>query len=186
MALLSRFHVALISVGCGLLVCSGIARAREQATEADVKAAFLYNFTRYIEWPPAAFYGPADPFRICVASDAEFRRRVQSLIAGETAHGRPLELIVPGRSDLQRCHILFVGRTEAARVGVMLAATSDRPVLTVGETPGFLEKGGAVLFDVENHRVRFDINPGAATRVGLTVSSKLLRVARHVREGSAP
>ena len=185
MAFLSRSPVALISVLCGLLVCSGDARAHEQPTEADVKAAFLYNFTKYIDWPPVAFQGPAEPFRICVASDAEFTKSVQSLITGETARGRPLELTVPRLADLPRCHILFVGRREAARVGAMLAATSGRPVLTVGETQGFLEKGGAVLFDVEYHRVRFDINLDAATRAGLTVSSKLVRVARNVREGSA-
>ena len=182
MALLSRLQIALSAVACGLLVCSGAAHAWKQATESDVKAAFLYNFTKYIDWPSAAFEDAADSFRICVASDAEFRGSVAGIVAGETARGRPLELIAP-RSDLNRCHILFIGRNEAARVGAMLGAIADRPILTVGETPGFLEKGGAVLFEVEDHRVRFDINLEAATRVGLTVSSKLVRVARHVREG---
>lgn len=183
MAILSRAPVALMSVLCGLMLCPGPAYGGEQAREADVKAAFLYNFTKYINWPPGAFEGTSDPFRICVVSDQQFTRSVGTLVAGETAHGRPLEVTVPRRSDLRRCHILFVGRNEAERAVGMLAATSGRAVLTVGETPGFLDQGGAVLFEVENNRVRFDINLGAATRAGLTVSSKLVRVARHVREG---
>jgi YfiR/HmsC-like len=181
MAFLSRRGLALIPV-LWMLVWSVPAPAAGQATEADVKAAFLYNFTKYIDWPPEAFQSPEDPFRLCVVSNPEFTQGVRNLIAGETARGRPLELTVPGAADLPHCHILFVGLRESSRAAALVAATSGRPVLTVGESAGFLEHGGTVLFEVENHRVRFDINLSAASRAGLVVSSKLVRVARTIYE----
>lgn len=183
MAVLTRVLIGVIPVLLGLSLRPGVAGAR-QASEADIKAAFLYNFTKYIEWPPAAFAGASDPFRVCVLADETFTRSVSNFIADETVQGRKIQLIAPRVPDLARCHILFVGQEAGARARAVLAATSGRPVLTVGETPGFLEQGGVVLFHVEDQRVRFDLHLQAASRAGLTVSSKLVRVARYVHDGS--
>ena len=155
----------------------------QQTLEDEVKAAFLYNFTKYVDWPTAAFSGQSDPFRLCVLSDSEFAQAVQSIVVGETARGRALQLVRPDSAAWPTCHILFVGQSHAERAGAILSAVSGRPILTVGETPKFLDQGGAVLFVVEQNRVRFDIDLRSAGRAGLTVSSKLLRVARRVREG---
>ena len=182
MALLSRCAVAVGLVLCALLMRALVPALRAQASEADVKAAFLYNFTKYIEWPAEAFHGPSEPFRMCVLADEEFTRSAAAIIEGEQVLGRPLLLVVPRRADLPRCQILFIGRREAPRTGSLLAAVAGHPVLTVGEIAGFLDQGGIVVFDVADNRVRFDLDLAAALRCGLTVSSKLVRVARHVRE----
>ena len=184
MAVLKPHVVAFVLVLCWMAPHPAAAASRAQASESDVKAAFLYHFTKYIEWPPAAFHGPSDPFRMCVLADEEFIRSVAAIVEGESVLSRPLLLVVPRRADLPRCHILFIGRQEAARAVALLAAVAGQPVLTVGETPEFLDQGGIVNFDVDNHRVRFDLHLESAFRCGLTVSSKLVRVARQVREGS--
>ncbi len=160
----------------------GAAGGRTQATEADIKAAFLYNFTKYVEWPAGAFAHASDPFRVCVLAGEDFTRTVSTFMSGENVQGRPIRTLVPRTSDLPQCHLLFVGAEAATRERAVLAATATRPVLTVGETPQFLDEGGIVRFHLENQRVRFDIHLQAAGRAGLTVSSKLVRVARLVRE----
>lgn len=184
MALLTRVLVAAVSMLLASMARPDPAAARVQASEADVKAAFLYNFTKYIEWPSGAFANATDPFRVCVLADEDFTRTVETFMTGEAVQTRQVRVIVPRLSDLPRCHILFVGRQAAGRERSALAATAGRPVLTVGETPQFLEQGGVVLFHVEDRRVRFDLHLEAASQAGLAVSSKLVRVAHHVREGS--
>jgi len=184
MAVLIRVVLLVLPAIAWPLAGPAIAGMREQATERDIKAAFLYNFTRYIEWPPEAFAGASEPFRLCVIADEDFTRRAASFVTGEQVHGRPIEFVVPPASALARCHILFVGRQAGARLSALLAVTAGRPVLTVGETPDFIDRGGMVLFEVDQGRVRFDIHLGAASRAKLVVSSKLVRVARRVREST--
>jgi hypothetical protein len=157
------------------------APAFAQATlENDVKATFLYNFTKFIEWPPSP--GSADaPFRLCVLADPEFTRAVDRTIAGESVDSRPLERIEPTSvDDVRKCAILYVGPTHLARAARLLVAARQLPVLTVGDGSHFLEQGGAIGFILENNRVRFDISNTAVQRSGLKASSKLLRVARSV------
>lgn len=155
---------------------------RTHTLEGDVKAAFLYNFTKFIDWPASAFHNESDVFRVCVLADADFVKKVARTLEGETARGRPLQLVTPEAGRVAECHVLFIGRTESWRTGRILPLTAGKPVLTVGETPKFLEQGGAVNFMVEDDRVRFDVDLATAQRAGLIVSSKLLRVARTVRE----
>ena len=91
-----------------------------------------------------------------------------------------MQRMTPSPSELTRCHVLYIGTPAAAAAERLLASVERAPVLTVGETPAFAMLGGAISFVVVNDRVRFDINLGAAERGGLTISSKLLRVARHI------
>lgn len=158
------------------------ARANQTTLENDVKAAFLYNFTKFVEWPsPPA----ADPFRLCVLADPEFTRAVDSTIAEESVDGRRLLRVEPQSVDEVRgCAILYVGRGYRDRGARLLAAARDLPVLTVGEGSQFVEHGGAIGFVLENNRVRFDVGSRAVQRSGLKVSSKLLRVARSVKVGA--
>ncbi len=159
------------------------AAAAQETLENDIKAAFLYNFTKYIEWPAAAVRA-GDPFRLCVLADAQFTRTLDQVIAGETVDGRPLARTEPHSvADARLCAILYVGHGHAQRGAPLVAAVRQLPVLTVGDSPRFVEEGGAIAFVLENNRVRFDISPAIAQRAGLLVSSKLLRVARFVVEG---
>lgn len=166
------------ALAAALLLC---ARPAAQTIENDVKAAFLLNFTKFVEWPPSAFQSATEPLRVCVLADAAFTRIVDEIIAGETVRGRPLERITPATSELPRCHVLYFGRTESSRAERLLSGMGAVPVLTVGESPQFLDDGGAIAFALANDRVRFDVNLRAADRARLTISSKLLRLARHVR-----
>lgn len=158
------------------------ARAQGESIEDEVKAAFLYNFTKYIDWPAAAFQDASDPFRMCVAASPKFYRTVETLLAGETARGRPIQLVAPEPSTLHRCHILYTGAQEGSRFDASLLALSRRPILTVGESQQMFDRGGAILLVLDDSRVRFDVDVRAIEKAGLTVSAKLLRVARNVRE----
>ncbi len=156
--------------------------AAAQTRENDVKAAFLYNFTKFIEWPAL----PADsgPFRICVLGDPVFARAVDRIIEGEAVQGHSMTRVEPqGPEDARACRILYIGRDERARGLRLAAALRTAPVLVVGDGDQIAVDGGAIGFVVENNRVRFDINLAAIQRAGLTISSKLLRIARRVNVG---
>jgi hypothetical protein len=147
--------------------------------EDDVKAAFLYNFAKYVAWPDSAF--PARAFHVCVVADEVFLKSLDDIIAGETIDGRSVTRQIPATPEAARaCHILFLASGDADRVAQLLAAVKDTPVLTVGDTADFLARGGVVTFVRDGERIRFDVNMTAALRAGLTISSRLLRVARRV------
>jgi hypothetical protein len=181
---IGRRHLATAAIVALTTSWSVPARANQTTNENDVKAAFLYNFTKFIEWPPPPAPA-ADPFRLCVLADAEFTRAVDSTIADESVDGRRLLRVAPQSVDEVRgCAILYVGRGYLDRGERLLAAARDLPVLTVGEGSQFVEHGGAIGFVLENNRVRFDVSSRAVQRSGLKVSSKLLRVARSVQGGA--
>ena len=156
--------------------------AAQTSLENDVKAAFLYNFTKFVEWPPAP--PSAEPFRLCVLADPDFMRAVDRTIADESVDGRRLVRVEPQSvEEVRTCAMLYVGRRQLDRGGRLLVAARDLPVLTVGEGPRFVQQGGAIGFVLEDNRVRFDISASAVQRSGLKVSSKLLRIARSVEGG---
>lgn len=152
--------------------------------EDDVKAAYLFNFTKFVHWPTSAFTGQTDPLNICVAGDTAVVRAVERIVSGEYVGGRPIRAITQLPDVPGGCHVLFVGRGASERAARLMGAATSSPMLTVGESPRFLQQGGMIAFIVEHRRVRFDISMPAAERAGLKLSSKLLRVARRVDEGS--
>lgn len=169
------------------LVCPAAAQTPgpSPTLEDEIKAAYLHNFTTFVEWPPLAFASTSAPLVMCLAADATFARALERIIAGETIGRRPLRLVVLETDNVARCHVLFVGRGGRDRTSRLIAAADKVPVLTVSDAPRFLQQGGMILFVLDNGRVRFDVNLGAAERAGLKVSSKLLRVARRVSESGA-
>ncbi len=151
------------------------------AGEYDVKAAFLYNFAKFVDWPSTAFPEPNSTFRICVLGKDPFGGSLQSAVGGEEIAGHKLTVV---RTDSlpkpAGCQILFVSRSERDQLPQVLAAVKDAPVLTVADTQGFLEQGGIINFLIEGSKVRFEINNEAANRAGIKISSKLLQLARRV------
>jgi hypothetical protein len=167
------------SLGAPSGTTSRPAKVTPQVSEIDVKAAFLFNFTRFVEWPNAA--ATSAPFRLCVVADRTTTAVIQKTMEGESVNGRPSQTTVPATpEDARVCQILFVGRSETGRLAPLLAAVRDRPVLTVSDAARFTTRGGMIGFVLEDDRVRFDVNLAAAKRSGLQISSRLLRVARNV------
>lgn len=176
-----RSGLVLLAVAAAL--AAGPVSAR-QAAEHEVRAAFVYNFTKFIDWPAAGL--PADGFRICVIGDEPFKRALAAMVAGESVQGHPVSVADPATpSDVARCQILYVGRQQAERGRRALAASAGRQVLTIGDGPRFLQDGGAIRFLVEDDRVRFDVNLPAVQRAGVTLTSTVLRVARRVEKSGA-
>jgi hypothetical protein len=155
----------------------------EPAPEYDVKAAFLYNFAKFVEWPGDAFPGPASPIVFFVFGPDPFGDALKSL-KGKTANGRPIVIRYAATlGELERCHLLFVSASERANLPKILQATKDWNVLTVGDVDGFARDGGIINMVKEESRVGIEINLEAAQRSRLIISSKLLALAKILKPG---
>lgn len=152
------------------------------AQEYDLKAAFLFNFARFVEWPTDAFAAATTPIIIGVLGEDPFGPSLDVLVGGETIRNRPL-LIRRYRSveQIEACHILFISSSEASRLDHIAKALGRRSILTVGETKDFAARIGIVGFELAQRRLRLRINLAAATDARLTISSQLLRQAQIVR-----
>lgn len=164
-----------------MLSATIIVAQRSVSTEYQNKAAFLSQFPNFIEWPEGAFSGAKSPFAICVFGEFSFGTTLAQATRNEMFHGRRLEVRwVRKIPEVRACQILFVSRSETTRYAQVLAAVANAQVLTVGETADFLNAGGAVCFLFEKETLRFEINLATASGAGLTVSSRLLSLARRV------
>lgn len=152
-------------------------------SESQVKAAFLLNFAKFVEWPSGSFSDSSSPIVIGVIGDGESADEIDRAVRGKTIEGRRLTARrLGGGDDLSGCHILFISAAEKRRVARILDRSKDLPAVTVGETDGFVEVGGVIGFVVEDNRVGFEINVAAARRKHVKISSQLLRLARNVKE----
>ncbi len=172
------------AVTCVLLAACLSAQAQAPApTEYQVKAAFLYNFGKFVEWPPGTLADSS--FAICVLGDDPFGPALDQVIEGKSVHGKKLVAHRLGRiEEAGKCHVLFVSSSENGRLSQVLTSLRGRRVLTVGDTEGFAHRGGIINFRLVENKVRFEINLDAAERAGLTVSSQLLKLATVIRESS--
>jgi hypothetical protein len=175
------FLTRLLAAALLLAALPRVVTAQEAVPlEYSVKAAFLYNFTKFVEWPASAFEQRGS-VRLCVLGENPFGKSLQSVIEGEQVQGRPITLMrIDSLDDPRLCHILFLSQSETERFPAVLAVVQGAPVLTVGEAPGILEKGVGVNFVLEEGKVRFEINQTAVEGNGLKMSSKLLRLAKRV------
>lgn len=163
------------------------AAAQEPVGEYQVKAAFLYQFLKFVEWPEAVLGDPEAPITLCVAGRDPFGPALDETVRGRTAQGRScLIRRMAGGDDPDGCHLLFVASGEDSRIAETLRRVAKRPVLTVGESDRFEQAGGTIRFVLEEDRVRFVINAAAARRAGLRLSARLLSVARSVTGHSGP
>jgi len=177
-----RISVRMAVLLCAVLLLSGVprpARTQSSANEYQVKAAFLFHFAQFVEWPDG------DPsLSVCIFSDEPYRQEFQSTIEGKLAGSRVLHVrLLSQPQDAQRCDILFLSRDEARRQAAVFKDLRGLPVLTVGETGNFLSDGGMIRFHLEKGKIRFDINLGAADSAHLKISSQLLLLATSVTRG---
>lgn len=173
-----RWLAGLLLVAVGTATPAGFASQKERTerpSRDEVEAAYLYNFGKFVRWPAAAARGPLE---ICVAAPDSLRQALSSLTGGEQIDGRPLAVkAVSGPGEIGGCSILFIGSTEPGRMDAYLAAAKGKAILTVGDVPDFLVRGGAIQFVLLQDHVRFSVNLDAASRGGLGLSSELLKVA---------
>jgi hypothetical protein len=155
------------------------ARVASCSGEYDVKAAFLYNFAKFVEWPADSFPSPDAPFSICVLGADPFGQVLDDVARGERIQGRPLVVRrLKGWDDAESCQILFVSTSVREDFDQLLGGHTFRRTLTVGEVPQFLAAGGHISFFLEGTSVRFAVNADNVARTDLQISSKLMRVAR--------
>lgn len=171
-----------LAFGLGLLPPAP-AGAQAGGTEYQIKAAFLFNFAQFVEWPEAAFESPDAPLVIGILGDDPFGAALDGIVRGEKVGGHPLVVHRFAPGEPIDCHILFVVRSERGHLPQVLAGVKSRSVLTVGETEGFAEGGGMIGFVTDRDRIRLAVNLAASDEGGLKLSSKLLRAARIVTPG---
>ncbi len=155
----------------------------EPSGEYQLKAAFLFNFAKFIDWPPTSFASPQSPFVLCILGVDPFGHALDEVLKGKTVEGRPVSIErLKSIAQVRQCHMVFVGQSESFHLAEIIQALHGSCVLLVGEADGFAAAGGTIQFALEDNHVRFLINPDAAARAGLRVSSKLLSLARVVHD----
>lgn len=152
-----------------------------RSLEYQVKAAYLLNFTRYVDWPPDSSGAPGGPMTICVLGRDPFGSVLDATVQGKVTHGRPL-LVRRIRSprNASTCHLVFVSRETWQDQRELLERLSTKGLLTVGETDEFAQEGGVIGFVIQDETVRFVVNAEARDRAGLRISSRMLSLAAAV------
>lgn len=160
-----------------LLLCFADSACAQSEIELKVKAAFLYNFAKFTQWPTAKL-AAADPLVIGCFAEPEFFEVLESTVASKMLGARHIVVKrVSGVEDLRACHILFVSRGREDAAAPLISRAKEMQVLTVGDGDNFLGRGGMIGFVPSNGSVRFAINSQQAQSAGLTLSSKLLGLA---------
>lgn len=157
--------------------------AADESLESAVKAAFLFKFGAYVEWPATAFISPTSPMHLCVMGGGDaFIATLEKVVGTEHINGRTV--VVRSLKTVERdsgCHIIYIGVAEAQRSAQAIEATRGSNVLTVSDAGGSRSGAGIIDFVIVNNRVRFDIDDEAAAQNGLVISSKLLSLALNVK-----
>lgn len=157
------------------------------AREYSLKASFIYNFTKFIEWPTEAMPEGTTSIRLCIIGTDQFGKEIDRL-KDKTTKGRSFTIIrikqLPDSEQLGLCHIVFIGLSENGNVPEILKLLDNSSTLTISDSIGMAEKGVMINFFVERKKVRFEINLGAAKRAGLRINSRLLRLGRKVIDGN--
>lgn len=169
-------------VVCSCLLMGRVARAQlPLSREYQIKAAFLFNFVKFVEWRDDALAPPTEPIEICVLGEDPFGAALDS-IQGKAVKGRNVQVRrLASAEGLRQCHVAFISSSERERLPEVLKSLESANVLTVGDFESFSQSGGVINFVTERNKVRFEINVTAAERAGLRISSKLLNLAKVVR-----
>jgi len=166
-----------VRLTAALSLSLAVAQPSRPVTQADLEAVYLYNFGKFVNWPPDASSNTA-PFSICTLGSEEFQGPLDSVTSNATLQGR--KIVVRHLSSIAAadgCHILYLAEPDSTRLSKDLAAVRTKPILTVSDSPDFLDHGGIIQFVMQDKRVRFAVNLQSANQAHLTVSSELLKVA---------
>jgi hypothetical protein len=177
----------LVIVCCVFLSPPSALSLEQQTLEYPVKLAFLYNFTKFIEWPADAYNDPAAPLTICIVGSDPFSPDLEDQLRTRAVESHPIAVRTVRPDDtLNQCHIVFVPVTERGQVPRIVSGLKGSSALTVGESQGFDQMGGIINFTVRENKFHFEVNPLAAERARLTISSKLLAIATIVKDQDEP
>jgi hypothetical protein len=180
---LQRMTTIALMMGVALALLPG--NAQPQAPEYQVKAAFLFNFAKFVEWPEEALSNE-EAFVIGIVGQDPFGHFIDEAVAGKTVREKRITVKRFSRiEDASGSHILFISDSETEHVSRIVKLFSRAPILTVSDIDRFAERGGMVELETKQNRVRFAINVAAVERTGLKPSSQLLKLARIVPEGGA-
>jgi hypothetical protein len=179
-----RRRLLAMLVAAGLTAVAPLRAQPRAAGEYEIKAAFLYNFARYVEWPPETLPAAGEAFVVTVLGEDPFGDALDAIIRDRTIRDRRLAVRRVARvEDVGDSQILFISRSESEDLPRILQRLEAAPILTVGETAQFAERGGMIRFRREGERIAFDINVASTERAGLRISSQLLKLARIVGPG---
>ena len=182
--MLKKLAIAALTIG--LILSHDRAAGAAAYGEYEVKAAFLLNFARLVQWPTTAFHDSEEPILLGVLGQDPFDGALQSLVEGRKAGPRTIRVKrITHVRDIATCHIVFASVPEAAPLAEILAAARAASVLLVGDGQDFARKGGSINFYSDEGKVRFAINRRAAEDAGLKISSRMLRLAKLVPEDSS-
>ncbi len=168
---------------CLISVCADSAQT-SPSSEYQVKAAFLYHFSQFVEWPEGTFKHTGSPLVYCTIGEDPFHGALDASLSGKTLGARPLHVSHFQQSqDFRACQIVFIGAGDKKLVASMLSSLKGAPILTVGDSEHFVEDGGMIGFLLEENKIRFEINMEAAEHAKLKLSSRLLALAKRVIGG---
>jgi hypothetical protein len=168
-------------VAIGLLVVLPERQAWANDLEAKVKAAYIFNFTKFIDWPGDDTAPAGEPIRVCIVGSDPIRTILGEL-SNREVKGRPLKIVrIKDLSAIPPCHLLFISRSEVQQLPLILQRLQGTHVLTVSDIPQFGQRGGMISFFTEKERVKIEVNQRTIRQSGLKVSAKLLEIARVVQ-----
>ena len=179
---IARCPWLVVVIASGLLGVPGLHAQHSKPTDFQVKAAYLYNFGRFIEWPANVAPAKTGSFNICVLGEDPFGPALDATLGGETIGSQKVAARrISSPRESGDCRILFISSTEANRLNKIIESVDKTAVLTVSDAPQFSQHGGMIQFVLEGNRIRFEVNLSATQRAGLTLSSELLKVATAIR-----
>lgn len=181
-------QLRLIIAGLMLLgIGSFQAQAQDPSGSSEylIKAGFIYNFAKLVEWPTTAFAQTDSPIVIGIFGVDPFGATLDRVLDGKKINGRGFVVRrLKSVSDVKDCHVVFVSSSETAHYEKAIQSVKGMPVLTIGEGPGFAQRGGVINLTLEDNKVRFEVNVGAARQADLTISSRLLALAKIIQPES--
>ncbi len=190
MGFLTKYFLIIIVYGICLIASSvlsgGVGKAYadpRSEREYRIKAAFLYNFTKFVEWPADRFVDDSTPIMLCVIGKDPFGATLEDTVTGKTVKGRHLYIRrIDNVDDLDACHVLFVGSSEPERLRQIVASSHGANVLTVGDMDDFFEFGGVISLIKRANKIQFEINLAAAKQARLKLDLKLVTLASSVKK----
>jgi len=171
-----------VAAACAFLAIPVLHAQNPRPTDYQVKATYLYNFGRFVEWPGKVAAAQSGPFAVCVLGQDPFGPSLDATLAGETIGGKTVVAKrISSAEESGDCQILFLSLTDDSRLNKIIADLDKKAVLTVSDMSQFVKRGGMIQFVLEGKKVRFEVNLTATQHAGLTLSSELLKVATAVK-----